>query len=171
MPQCDLRKNGSSFNLRHNYLRIPARFVILIVMKKLTISNAERVILTLEDEIQRSPESRYEHRLHAILLIVRGNSSLEAAQLLGDAPRTIANWVKRFEQRGLAGLMERGRSGRPRRLSEDQVAQIDAALRKTPRDFGLTGNVWSGKTLAAFIRQWNVTLGVRQCQRMLRKRQ
>ena len=140
-------------------------------MKKLTIANAARAILTLEDEIQRSPESRYEHRLHAILLIVRGNSSRDAAQLLGDAPRTIANWVKRFEQRGLAGLMERGRSGRPRLLSEDQVAQIDAALRKAPRDFGLTGNVWSGKTLAAFIRQkWDVTLGARQCQRMLRKK-
>ena len=44
------------------------------------------------------------------------------------------------------------------------------ALRRTPRDFGLMSNVWDGKTLAAFIRQqWDVTLGVRQCQRMLRQ--
>ena len=62
-------------------------------MKKLTISKTERVILTLDDEIQRSPESRYDHRLHAILLIVRGNSGQEVARLLGDAPRTVANWA------------------------------------------------------------------------------
>ena len=47
------------------------------------------------------------------------------------------------------GLVGGRRSGRPRRLSEEQVAQIDAALRKTPRDFGLMSNVWDGKTLAA----------------------
>ena len=140
-------------------------------MKKLTISKTERVILTLEDEIGRSPESRYYHRLHAILLIVRGSSGQEVARLLGDAPRTVANWVKRFEREGLAGLMERSRSGRPRQLSEEQAAQIGAALRKAPRAFGLTGKVWDGRTLAAFIRQqWDVTLGVRQCQRILREK-
>ena len=141
-------------------------------MKKLTISDAERVFLTLQDEIRRSPESRYDHRLHGILLVAQGHSGREVARLLGVAPRTVAYWMQRFEQGGLAGLVGRERSGRPRRLSEDQVAQIDAALRKTPRDFGLKGNVWGGKTLAAFIRQeWDMALGVRQCQRMLRKRQ
>ncbi len=66
--------------------------------------------------------------------------------------------------------MRRKHSGRPRRLSEEQIAQIDVALGKDPGDFGLTNNVWDGKTLGAFIRQeWDVTLKVRQCQRMIRK--
>lgn len=139
-------------------------------MKKLTIHDAETVILALQDEIRRSTESRYDHRLHGILLIAQGMSGGQVAQLLGDAPRTVAYWVRRFEEEGLAGLVDGERPGRPRRLDEEQVAQIGAALRKTPRDFGLIGNVWDGKTLAAFVcQQWDVTLGVRQCQRMFRQ--
>ncbi len=139
-------------------------------MKKLTIPDAETVILALQEEIRRSPESRYDHRLHGILLIARGMSGGQVAQLLGDAPRTVAYWVRRFEEEGLAGLVDGERPGRPRRLNQEQVRQIDVALRKTPRDFGLIGNVWDGKTLAAFIyQQWDVTLGIRQCQRMFRQ--
>ena len=140
-------------------------------MKKLTIPDTERAILALQGEIRWSPESRYDRRLHGILLVAQGNSGREVARLLGVANRTVSYWVERFEQERLAGLLRGKRIGSPRRLSEEQVAQIDAALRMNPRDFGLKGNVWDGKTLAAFIRKgWDVTMSVRQCQRMLRKR-
>lgn len=139
-------------------------------MRKLIVPDAETVILALQDEIRRSEESRYDHRLHGILLVAQGMSGRHVAELLGDAPRTVAYWVRRFEEEGLAGLVEGERPGRPRRLSEGQVAEIDAALRSMPRDFGLAVNLWDGKTLAEFIhRRWSVSLGVRQCQRLFRR--
>ena len=50
------------------------------------------------------------------------------------------------------------------------MAEIDAVLRKTPRDAGMGGNLWDGKTLAAWIkRQYGARLGVRQCQRLFRQ--
>jgi hypothetical protein len=40
------------------------------------------------------------------------------------------------------------------------VQEIDAILHKTPREAGLNGNLWDGKTLAAWIdRQYGVRLG------------
>jgi transposase len=75
-------------------------------MKPLKISDAETMILALQDEIRRSDESRYDHRLHGVLLVAHGISCREAAGVLGDAPRTVENWVHRFEKRGLAGLTE-----------------------------------------------------------------
>ena len=139
-------------------------------MKKLTIPDAQTVILAIQDEIQRSPQARYDHRLHGLLLVAQGMSCAQVGHLLGDAPRTVAYWVRRFEAEGLAGLVDGERPGRPRRLDDEQVTQIDAALRKTPKDFGLTGTLWGGKTLAAFIhQQWGITLGVRQCQRLFRQ--
>ena len=45
----------------------------------------------------------------------------EVAELLGDSPRTVEYWVRRFEQNGLAGLQEGDRPGRPGRL--DAVTQ------------------------------------------------
>lgn len=139
-------------------------------MRKLLVPDAKTVVLALQDEIRRSGDSRYDHRLHGILLVAQGMSGRRVAELLGDAPRTVAYWVRRFEEDGLAGLAEGERPGRPRRLGDDQLAEIDAALRRAPRDFGLAGNLWDGKTLGEFIhQQWSVTLGVRQCQRLFRQ--
>ena len=66
-------------------------------MKKIKISDAETVILILQDEIRRSYEARYDHRLHAILMVAQGMSCRQVAQLLGDAPRSVAYWASRFE--------------------------------------------------------------------------
>ena len=62
------------------------------------------------------------------------------------------------------------RPGRPRRLQPDQLNQIDGALRNSPSDYGLSVNLWDGKTLSAFIqKQFGIDLGVRQCQRLFRQ--
>ena len=139
-------------------------------MRSLTITDAENIILGLQDEIRRSEESRYDHRLHSVLLVAQGMTCPEVARLLGDAPRSVEYWVRSFEQRGLAGLSEGDRSGRPRRLGQKQLMEINAALRKSPREFGLSGNLWDGKTLAAWIAQkYAIDMGVRQCQRLFRQ--
>lgn len=144
--------------------------VILLIMKTLTISDAETMVLALQDEIRRSQEARYDHRLHAVLLVAQGVSCPEAAALLGDAPRTVQYWVHRFEEEGFAGLADADRPGRPKRLSETQLTEVSKAIRGSPRDFGMTTNVWDGKTLSAFIdQQYSVDLGVRQCQRFFRQ--
>src|SRR6266576_1079869 len=73
-------------------------------MKPLTIAESETIILGLQDEIRRSEESRYDHRLHGVLLVAHGMTCPEAAALLGDAPRTVEYWIRGFEQKGLAAL-------------------------------------------------------------------
>jgi len=139
-------------------------------MKALTISDASLVVLGLQDEIRRSAESRYDHRLHGVLLVAQGMNCCRVAELLGDAPRTVEYWVRRFEKKGLAGLQEGRRSGRPSRLTPEQIATVQACLRMRPSDFGLAGNLWDGKTLAAHIQQAHgVTLGARQCRRFFRQ--
>ena len=139
-------------------------------MKPLTVADSETIILGLQDEIRRSEESRYDHRLHGLLLVAHGMTCPEVAALLGDAPRTVEYWIRGFEKRGLAALREGDRSGRPGRLSEKHLRGIHAALRRMPREIGLGGNVWDGKTLAAWIeRQYGIALGVRQCQRLFRR--
>jgi len=139
-------------------------------MKALRIADSATVVLGLQDEIRRSEESRYDHRLHGVLLVAQGLTCPEVAALLGDAPRSVEYWVRRFEEAGLAGLHEGQRPGRPRRLSPKQLVAIDAVLRKVPSEVGVAGNLWDGKTLAAWIeRQYGARLGVRQCQRVFRQ--
>ncbi len=139
-------------------------------MKALTITDTDTMVLALQDEIRRSQEARYDHRLHAVLLVAQGVTSPEAANLLGDAPRAVQYWVRRFEDEGFAGLADADRPGRPKKLDEQQLGEVSRALRESPRDFGLSTNTWDGKTLSAFLQQqFHIELGVRQCQRLFRQ--
>ena len=138
-------------------------------MRPLRISDATSV-LGLQQEIQRSEESRYDHRLHGVLLVAQGMTCPEVARLLGDAPRSVEYWFHRFDQQGLAGLTEGERSGRPSRLNEKQGKEINRVLRQRPSDAGMRVNLWDGKTLSAWIEKtYGIQLGVRQCQRLFRQ--
>jgi transposase len=138
-------------------------------MRPLRISDATSV-LGLQQEIQRSEESRYDHRLHGVLLVAQCMTCPEVARLLGDAPRSVEYWVHRYDQRGLAGLREGERSGRPSRLNEKQVREVNRVLRAKPTEVGMRVNLWDGKTLSAWIEKtYGVQMGVRQCQRLFRQ--
>jgi transposase len=133
---------------------------------KITDRNA---VLVLQDEIRRSEAARYDHRLHAVLLVARGMSCPKVAEVLGSAERTIRHWVQRFNDEGLPGLVETDIPGRPRRLSEKQLEVIDKILRRDPADAGMSTAIWDGKTLAAYIqRTFKLRLSVRQCQRVFK---
>ncbi|HWU40045.1 MAG TPA: winged helix-turn-helix domain-containing protein [Candidatus Acidoferrum sp.] len=139
-------------------------------MRKLVIADADVMQLALQQEILRSEEARYDHRLHGVLLLTHGLSCYAVAGLLGQDPRTVERWVQRFETHGFAGLHEGERSGRPRRLEPAQWAALNRELRRQPRVFGYPQNLWDGKLLAHHLRQVHgVTLGVRQCQRLFRQ--
>src|SRR2546425_12021106 len=115
-------------------------------MRALTIADSANIILGLQDEIRRSEESRYDHRLHGVLLVAQGLTCPDVAKLLGAAPRSVEYWIGSFEKSGLAGLREGESSGRSGRLGEKPQRGINTALRRTPRDMGLGGTLWDGKT-------------------------
>lgn len=139
-------------------------------MKALTISDPEEMILALQDEIRRSPDARYDHRLHGVLLVAEGMSCRQVAAALGESHGTVSNWVHRFEALGFAGLNDREGRGRPGRLGGAELKQVEAALRRSPVDYGLPAQLWDGPLLSRFVeKRCGVTLRVRQCQRLFRR--
>ena len=138
-------------------------------MQPLKIHNPEAVVRNLQDEIRRSEESRYHHRLHAILLIAQGLSAREAAAWLGDAVRTVELWVHRFQEEGLKGLHEVHRPGRPSKLSPEQIAQVQTVLSSIPAEAGLTAEAWDSNALSIYLRSLGVRLKPRQCRNLLRR--
>jgi len=136
-------------------------------MRRLQIGDAETVRIAAQQEIMRSGESRYDHRLHGILLICSGLSCYEVAELLGHSPRTVESWVEHFERSGFAALHDRERPGRPSKLTEADRAALEQDLRCPPADFGYAQNNWDGKLLSHhLVQNFAVRLKVRQCQRL-----
>ena len=97
-------------------------------------------------------------------------SCRQAAQFLGDSPRTIVHWVQRFEAEDLAGLADAYRTGRPRRVDQKQIFQIEKALHKSLLYIGLSVYLWDGKILSGYIKeQFVIQLRVRQSQHLFRQ--
>lgn len=136
-------------------------------MRKLEIADPEMMRVAIQQEITRSDESRYDHRLHGMLLITGGHSCQQVAALFDEDRRTVQRWIKRFETYGLDGLREGERSGRPMSLDAKQWAALGRDLRRNPQAFGHTTHLWDGRVLSEHLRQrYGVSLGVRQCQRI-----
>ena len=136
-------------------------------MRKLEIADPEVMRIAIQQEIARSDESRYDHRLHGLLLITGGQSCQQVADLFGEDRRTVQRWVGRFEGHGLEGLRESERPGRPTTLDARQWTALGRDLRRDPAKFGHAAHLWDGKLLSEHLRiRYGVTLGVRQSQRI-----
>lgn len=139
-------------------------------MRRLEITDADIMQVAIRQEIVRSDESRYDHRLHGVLLVCSGMSTYEVADLFGQSARTVQYWVQRFERSGFAGLQETERPGRPTSLDASTLEQVGKDLRRDPRELGYSQSLWDGKLLSHHLAAaYSVVLGVRQCQRLFRQ--
>ena len=119
-------------------------------------------------EFRRSPESRYIHRLHGVLLVLLGLSTVKAGELLGDPQRTVAHWVAQFKAHGLGGLRDAEKAGRPGTLADAQRAAVTKALSKHPKESGFDADSWTNALLASLLKKrYGVMLSTRQCSRLL----
>lgn len=122
----------------------------------------------LRAQARGSSQARLQHRIHAVLLVAGGLSCRGAARLLGDSPRAVEYWVKRYNSNKINGLLNSSPPGRPPRLTPPRLAELRAAVAAGPPIAGAAG--WRGEDVSAFIsRRWGVTLGLRQAQRLLAK--
>lgn len=138
-------------------------------MRPLTLAFPDHSRALLQQEINRHQEARYDHRLHCVLLVAAGMSCEKVAGLFGDSPRTVVNWARRFDGKGLAGLAEGNPAGRPTRLSAEQLEEVRGLVRQPPAAAAVDANLWDGKTLRVCLRKrYQVQLSVRQCQRLFR---
>jgi transposase len=80
-------------------------------------------------------------------------------------PETIQYWAKRFNEDGVEGLRDAARPGRRSCLSEEYKEILEQDLRRPPREFEYSQNLWDGKLLSYHLKQkFNVELKVRRCQ-------
>jgi len=96
----------------------------------------------------RSVPSGLSTRFRIVLLAADGLSNNEISQKVGLSRASVGKWRKRFSEKGLEGLHDELRPGRPRTFSDEQVAElIHNTLRKQPE--GATH--WSTRSMAEQI--------------------
>jgi transposase len=115
-------------------------------VKTLTVSAGDRVELERRVRSQTG-QAREARRARVVLLAAEGRPAAEIAELVGCSVNTVMAWRAAYARRGLAGLADRPRSGRPRVVDADKQREVLwHTLLRPPEDLGVTH--WSSRLLA-----------------------
>ncbi len=127
--------------------------------KQSLIEEGKRIVSSNDD-------AKYLRKVTIVNLMLNGASASSLSPSCGETSRTLSSWVKIVDEKGFEALRVKKQPGRPFRLSKFQKEEIKVALLSDPSDFGY--NLWDGPSLSDYIyKNYGITLGVRQCQRLL----
>lgn len=99
----------------------------------------------------RTAPARAVERARVVLAAVEGEAVEEIAVRLHLARNTVYLWLHRFDRRGLAGLEDAARAGRPPTYSREQVGEIVAMALTDPQALDLPFQSWTLDRLAAYL--------------------
>lgn len=134
------------------------------------ISDSKSLVLELHEALKANENAKYYHKLDLILLVIKGMKVSEVASLYDEPIVTVSYWTKCFLREGFEGLKSGIHTGRPKRLSQEQLLSLEQDLQKSPMDFGYDYTDWDGIVLSKHIEEhYHISLQVRQCQRTMRQ--
>jgi transposase len=87
-------------------------------------------------------------RARIVLLAAEGFGNTAIAEQVGASRPKVIEWRKRYQARGIAGLEDEDRSGRPRVI--DRPAVIAATLTPPPKKYAVTH--WSSRLMARHLK-------------------
>lgn len=137
------------------------------------IEKSAELAVAIERQLDRDKKGRLYKKLYTVLLVAKhpDNNCSEVARQLGYSTHTVARWVRSVcgdNGFDLTGLEDKGKTGRRKRLSPNQLSIINDALDKSIEDN--PGKKWTGKLLSGYILQrFNVELQIRQCQKIIKQ--
>jgi len=110
------------------------------------------LVLTMEDHERlksmvnsRSLPHGLVTRARIVLMAAEGTSNLAIAEKVNLSVQSVCKWRRRYLQQGLSGLHDELRPGRPRSISDEQVA---ALIRKTLQTKPKDGTHWTIRSMA-----------------------
>ena len=122
----------------------------------------------LLDALEGSTETQ---RVLAAIAHKRGDSTRELAHRHNVSQQTIRNWIARFEERPIGHApFDEDRSGRPRKLTEEDREQLADELKESPQAVGYDQCGWSPRLVSQHLQnEYGVEYSLRHVRRLLRE--
>jgi putative transposase len=112
--------------------------------KPVTLSEGEHEQLSAIVSSRSLPHGLV-RRARIVLMAADGISNNTIAERVGLSHQTVCQWRQRYLQQGLVGLHDELRPGRPRSISDEEVAEL---VRKTIQTKPENGTHWTIRTVA-----------------------
>ena len=92
--------------------------------------------------------------MRAAEMFDRGVRQVDVASALGVSQQTASKWHRSWSAGGSEALAGAGRVGRPSKVSDEQLAEIETELLKGPRTNGFATDMWTLARVAEVIERF-----------------
>jgi len=117
-----------------------------------------RGLLTTKDEsklltLSSSGREKMATRAQVVLLWGQGEGASEIGRHLGIGRQTASKWIERFKEKGMDGLWDEERPGRPEVYGEECIQAVVDVARSSPTRLGLSFRQWSIRKLERYVNE------------------
>lgn len=139
-------------------------------MRPLKSHFPDHALSTLEIVLKQTQQARVFRRAQAVREVVAGHHVNTVSQTFHVANSALRKWVQRFAQEGPHGLLDRPRSGRPRKVTCALEQHLNRLVDQDPLEHGSVSSQWSCRELATVLaQQTGVQLGRESVRLVLKK--
>jgi transposase len=122
----------------------------------------------LMTQYQKEADPKAKVRLLAAILRKEGLTLQEISDRTKHPLTTVGDWLRRMYQEGISRRYSIKQPGRPRRLTEEELAELGSTLSQPPKEQGLSFMFWTTKLVREFILQrYGVSYKIRQVRNLL----
>lgn len=114
---------------------------------------SEYSIKELKSMYKKEKKSKAKLRLLCATLRKRGESVSDISKSLEIPIMTVSDWLRRLHKKGLDGIHDKKQSGRPNRLSKDQLKELEGIIDESPQFQDLPYIIWTTKLVRDFIEE------------------
>src|SRR2546421_8201328 len=140
-------------------------------MRTLTLHFPDDALSTLDTFVKQTKEARVFRRAQAVRQVVQGQRLQTVSDTLQFTYSALRKWVHRFAHQGPQGLVDRPRSGRPRKVTCELEQHLNRLVDQDPLHHGSIYSQWSCRELATVLaRDTGVHLGRERVREVLKQR-
>ena len=107
----------------------------------------------LERVLKKGGTIKERVRAQMVLLSGDGKTAGEIARIMRVSHDTVAYAIRRYKAEGNAGLADKPRVGRPRKLTAEMDGYLEDCVNKDPHEYGVARAAWTTGGLAAQLKR------------------
>lgn len=104
---------------------------------------SDEQVAELERIIREDKRVKMAQRATAVRMLHLGQTSAEVSKVMLVSSVSVRTWFERFQAEGAAGLVNRARSGRPRRATQVYWQVVEDALKRDPHELNYSFTIWT----------------------------
>jgi len=134
-------------------------------MIRISVSKAEREKLI---KLREGGISEDSEKILMVLLSDQGKSPIDIAKQLQRNPHTVRDWLKRYQNDGIAGFQREYSPGRPNQIRQSINSIIQEIIEEYPSKFGFNANSWTAQLIVDYLRKQGITSSIDTVKRALK---